>query len=83
MTLGDALRLWWSRNRSYDATDPRSGSMALLRSTRVLAAAEDLPKINRCPECGTSFVQRPGEMCHRCAPPVEAIQRPVRARGRA
>ena len=80
MTLGEALRLWWSRNRGYDATDPRAGGTALLRSPKILAAAEDLPKLNRCPDCETSFVQRPGELCHRCAPAVVAMPKPVRRR---
>jgi hypothetical protein len=80
MTLLDALRHWWSSGRTYDATDPRAGVGSLLRSPKVLAAAEDLPKINRCPECATSFVQRRGELCHRCAPAVVTMAKPRRRR---
>ena len=77
-SLWAVLRAWWHSRRAHDAV--ASGS-ALLRSPLVTAAAEDLPKINRCPgkasPCG-AFVQHPGELCFRCDPAVLTRERQER-----
>lgn len=86
-SLRQVLLSWWRSRRAFDAVDPRAGSAALLRSPAVLAAAGDLPKINRCPgvrgkPCA-SFVKAPGVLCHRCDPGLldrERLEREARAR---
>ncbi len=77
-SLLSVLRSWWRSRHAYDAVN--SGS-ALLRSPVVQAAAQDLPKLNRCPGKGracAAFVQAPGQLCHRCDPGLLVLERQAR-----
>lgn len=74
VTLWQALRAWWLSRRAFDAV---GSAGALLRSSRVQAAAADLPQVNRCASC-PSFVQTPGEVCFRCDPSRLAEERRAR-----